>query len=373
MEEMTTVGIDLAKDVFAICVLDARGAVVERKVLRRAAFERWAEALLSLSGPCVVAMEACGSAHHWGRVFAARGHTARLMAAEFVVPFRQGGKNDGNDALAIAIAARQPTMRFVPVKTVEQQAILAWHRMRQGWIEERTALLNRVRGLLAEFGLVPGRSPAVLIAAMARIVDEAAAPEPMRAIVQQAREQLAQLDARLVACDMQIQAHARCSPQAERLRALLGVGPITASAVVATVPDATLFRHGRLVGAWLGLTPRQHSTGGKTRLGASSKRGDAYLRGLLVNGARSALQAALRAAPDKATRLQLWMVGLARRCGYQKALVAGLSNAANKHARMIWAMLARDERYDPEAWRRHARTQPSDATGMPMPSAVGMS
>ncbi len=366
MDKRTTVGIDLAKEIFAICVLDAHGAVLDRKVLRRAAFERWAE---SLSEPCTVAMEACGSAHHWGRFFAARGHTARLLAAEFVVPFRQGGKNDGNDALAIAIAARQPTMRFVPVKTVEQQAILAWHRMRQGWIEERTALLNRVRGLLAEFGLVPGRSPAVLIAAMARIVDEAAAPEPMRAIVQQAREQLAQLDARLVACDMQIQAHARCSPQAERLRALLGVGPITASAVVATVPDATLFRHGRLFGAWLGLTPRQHSTGGKTRLGASSKRGDAYLRGLLVNGARSALQAALRAAPDKATRLQLWMVGLARRCGYQKALVA----IANKHARMIWAMLARDERYDPEAWRRHARTQPSDATGMPMPSAVGVS
>ncbi len=364
MGEVTTVGIDLAKEVFAICVLDARGAVIERKVLRRVAFERWAE---SLFGPCVIAMEACGSAHHWGRVFAARGHAARLIAAEFVVPFRQGGKNDGNDALAIAIAARQPTMRFVPVKTVEQQAILAWHRVRQGWIEERTALLNRVRGLLAEFGLVPGRSPAVLMAAMARLVDEAAAPEPMRAIVQQAREQLCQIDARLAACDAQIQAHARHSPQAERLRALLGVGPITASAVVATVPDATLFRHGRLFGAWLGLTPRQHSTGGKTRLGASSRRGDAYLRGLLVNGARSAPQAALRAAPDKATRLQQWMVGLAHRCGYQKALVA----IANKHARMIWAMLARDETYDPQAWQRHARARPSAVTAAPA-GALGM-
>jgi transposase len=340
--------------------------VAERKVLRRAAFARWAE---SLPGPCVVAMEACGSAHHWGRVFAARGHPARLMAAEFVVPFRKGGKNDGNDAEAIAIAARQPTMRFVPVKTVEQQAILAWHRMRQGWIEERTALLNRVRGLLAEFGLVPGRSPAVLIAAMARLIDEAdevTAPAPMRAIVQQAREQLHQLDERLAACDAQIQAHARQSPEAERLRALLGVGPITASAVVATVPDARLFRHGRLFGAWLGLTPRQHSTGGKTRLGSSSKRGDAYVRGLLVNGARSALQAALRAAPDKATRLQQWMVGLASRCGYQKALVA----IANKHARMIWAMLARDEAYDPLAWQRHPRVQTLAAT-RPSATALG--
>jgi transposase len=301
MQEVSTVGIDLAKDVFAVCVLDARGAVLERKVLRRAAFERWAE---SLPGPCVVAMEACGSAHHWGRFFAARGHTARLIAAEFVVPFRKGGKNDGSDAEAIAIAARQPTMRFVPVKTVEQQAIFAWHRMRQGWIEERTALLNRVRGLLAEFGLVPGRSPAVLIAAMARLVDAGMAPAPMRAIVQQAR---ATGPARRTAGGLRCAdcaTHARHSPQAERIRALLGVGPITASAVVATVPDARLFRHGRLFGAWLGLTPRQHSTGGKTRLEASSKRGDAYLRGLLVNGARSALQVALRAAPDKATRLQ---------------------------------------------------------------------
>ncbi len=180
MGEATTVGIDLAKEVFAVCVLDVRGAVVERKVLRRAAFERWVEALSTSLGPCNIAMEACGSAHHWSRVFAARGHTVRLMAAEFVVPFRKGGKNDGNDAEAIAIAARQPTMRFVPVKTVEQQAILAWHRMRQGWIEERTALLNRVRGLLAEFGRVPGRSPAVLMAAMARLVEEVDAPAPMR-------------------------------------------------------------------------------------------------------------------------------------------------------------------------------------------------
>ena len=145
MDEITTVGIDLAKEVFAICVLDVHGAVVERKVLRRAAFERWATAL----PPSTVAMEACGSAHYWGRTFAARGHTARLIAAEFVGAFRQGGKNDGNDALAIAIAARQPTMRFVPIKTVEQQTILSWHRARAGFNEERTALINRLRGLLA--------------------------------------------------------------------------------------------------------------------------------------------------------------------------------------------------------------------------------
>ena len=154
MEQLTMVGLDLAKDVIAACVLDVHGAVVERRVLRRGAFERWAEQLPS----CTVVMEACGSAHHWGRWFAARGHTARLIAAEFVVPFRKGGKNDTADAEAIAIAARQPTMRFVPIKTVDQQAILAWHSVREGWKEERTALLNRVRGLLAEFGIVVGRS-----------------------------------------------------------------------------------------------------------------------------------------------------------------------------------------------------------------------
>ncbi len=168
MQQITTVGIDLAKEVFAVCILDARGAVVERKVLRRAAFERWAATLPS----CTVAMEACGSAHHWGRYFAARGHSARLIAAESVIAFRQGGKNDGNDALAIAIAARQPTMRFVPIKSVEQQAILSWHRARAGFNDERTALINRLRGLLAEFGIALARSSDRLLTALPSLMDD---------------------------------------------------------------------------------------------------------------------------------------------------------------------------------------------------------
>jgi transposase len=151
MDKLTTVGLDLAMDLIAVCVMDQHGAVSKQRVFRWEAFERWAAQLQ----PCIVAMEACGSAHHWGRWFAARGHTARLMAAEFVVPFRKGGKNDAADAEAVAIASRQPPMRFVPIKTVDQQAILAWHSVREGWKEERTALLNRVRGLLAEFGVVP--------------------------------------------------------------------------------------------------------------------------------------------------------------------------------------------------------------------------
>ena len=177
MDERTTVGIDLAKEVFAICVLDGRGAVLERKVLRRAAFERWVAALPA----CTVAMRACGSGHHWGRSLAARGHSVRLIAAEFVGAFRQGGKNDGNDALAIAIAARQPTMRFVAIKTVEQQAILSWHRARAGCNEERTALINRLRGLLAEFGIVIAHFSDRLLKALPGLsAADARVPTPVR-------------------------------------------------------------------------------------------------------------------------------------------------------------------------------------------------
>jgi transposase len=219
--KLTTVGIDLAKDVIAVCVLDVHGAVIERRVLRRAAFERWAEQLPAST----VAMEACGSAHHWGRWFAARGHSARLIAAEFVVPFRKGGKNDTADAEAIAIAARQPTMRFVPIKTVDQQAILAWHSVREGWKEERTALLNRVRGLLAEYGVVIGRSADRFLTALPKLSEDSRLPDPVRAMLFEAREQFASLHARLARCDAQIAAHARNSPTAQRAGELLGVAP----------------------------------------------------------------------------------------------------------------------------------------------------
>jgi transposase len=347
MEEITTVGIDLAKEVFAVCVLDARGAVIERKVLRRAAFERWATAL----APCTVAMEACGSAHHWGRFFAARGHAARLIAAEFVGAFRQGGKNDGNDALAIAIAARQPTMRFVPIKTVEQQTILSWHRARAGFNEERTALINRLRGLLAKFGVVIPRSSDRLLKALPQLMDDERVPVPLRPLLLEARAQFEALAARVERCDLEVARHARAEPAAQRVREVLGVGVLTASAFVATVPDPAIFRHGRQLGAWLGLTPRQASSGGKTRLGDRSRRGDAYIRTLLVQGARSALQVALRTPPEKATHLQRWIAALYLRKGYHKTLIA----IANKHARILWALLVRDQHYDPTTWQRHPR------------------
>lgn len=351
MEQLTTVGIDLAKDVIAACVLDVHGAVIERRVLRRAAFERWAEQLPS----CKVAMEACGSAHHWGRWFAAHGHTTQLIAAEFVVPFRKGGKNDTADAEAVAIAARQPTMRFVPIKTIDQQAILAWHNVREGWKEERTALFNRVRGLLAEFGIVIGRSSDRLLAELPRLTDDSRLPDGVRALLLDAREHFAALHARLARCDAQIAVHARTSPAAQRAGELLGVGPLTSSALAATVPDAKVFKSGRQFSAWLGLTPRQHSSGGKTRLGRISLRGNVYLRTLLIQGARSTLQSAINTEPARASRLQRWIIELYGRKGYYKTLIA----IANKHARILWAMLAKDESYDASAWQRHPMNQPS--------------
>jgi transposase len=348
MEQRTTVGVDLAKEVFAVCVFDAAGEVIERQRLRRAAFERW---LASIPAGSVVAMEACSSAHHWGRLLAARGHTVRLIAPSFVAPFRKSGKNDEHDAEAIAIAACQPTMRFVAVKSVEAQTILCWHRARQGWIEERSALINRLRGLLAEFGIVIARSSDRLRRALPLLSDSV--PAPLQPLLLEALEQLRALDARLARCDAEVAAHAHADAAAQRLRQMLGVGPLTSSAVTATVADARAFRNGRQFSAWLGITPQQFSSGGKTRLGRCTRRGDAYLRTLFVQGARSTLQSALRADPAKATHLQRWIVTLHLRKGHHKTLVA----IANKHARIAWALLARGENYDPNAWQRGARSQ----------------
>lgn len=346
MVNVTTIGIDLAKEVLAVCVMDVTGAVVYSKVMKREAFIVWAEQL----PPSTVVMEACGSAHHWGRWFSARGHTAKLIAAEFVQPFRKSSaaKNDRNDAEAIAIASRQPTMRYVAIKSVEQQSILAWHRMREGWKEERTALLNRLRGLLGEFGLWPSRSADKLIRALPTLSEDAQLPDGMRSILMEAQQQLSAIHERLARCDHAIAQHVKTHPQAQRMQEMTGIGTLTASATTATVVDAKHYRNGRQFAAWLGLVPRQMSSGGKAKLGRISRRGDAYLRSLLVQGARSTLQSALKQAPDRATRLQRWMIELYGRVGYHKTLVA----IANKHARMLWAMLARDEVYDPQAWQR---------------------
>jgi transposase len=340
MDKITTVGLDLAKQLIAMHAVDARGMLVLRKVLRRDALLAWSAAL----PPCVIAMEACGGAHHWARALTRQGHTVRIIAAEFVRPFRKSGKNDANDAEAICTAVRQANMRFVAIKSVAQQAALCVHRLRQGLVEERTALINRLRGLLTEFGVVAPLSPEKLRRELARCLDEekTALPPPLRQLVGDELAALNQLEERIAGYTEQIAAQARDSVLAQRLQGIAGVGPLTAAAMVATVGQPQEFRNGRQFAAWLGLVPKQHSTGGKTRLGRITRRGDAYLRTLLILGAKSALQAALRKPPPLRHHLQRWIVAVFARIGYHKTLVA----IANKHARIIWALLVKGEDFD---------------------------
>jgi transposase len=352
VDQITTVGVDLAKDVIVVCAGNAAGAVVLRKQLSFGAFATWAASL----APCVIGMEACSSAHHWVRMLRSLGHSPKLMAAELVAPFRmsRGAKNDRNDAEAIMVALVQPTMRFVSPKSIEQQAVLSWHRARAGYMEERKSLLNRTRGLLAEFGVWVGRSAAVLTRKLPELMERPDLPELFKPILQHTQSHLQQLDLRIAECDARITGHAKASDPAQRIQQLSGVGALTASAVVATIGSAHDYRNGRQLAAWAGLVPRQNSSGGKSRLGRITKRGDSYIRGLLTQGARSTLQAALKRLPHQRSRLQQWIVALRERAGYHKTLVA----IANKHLRMIWAILAKGEAYDPEAWRRY---QPATA------------
>ena len=329
MEQITTVGIDLAKNVFSLHGVDAAGKTVMRRTLRR---DRLLETVAALS-PCLIGMEACSGAHEWGRRFQQHGHTVKLMAPKFVAPYRKSDKNDGNDAEAVCEAVTRPSMRFVPVKSVEQQALLAMHRVRQGFVVERTALINRLRGLMSEFGVVlPLRS--VSVRRQAAQAAEAL-PELARRAIADLLEQLRLLDQRIEGYDREIEAQARLSEPARRLMKIRGIGPTTALAIVATVGNAREFKNGRQFAAWIGLVPGQYSTGGKSRLGHISKRGDAYLRNLLVQGARSVLQS----APAHQDRLSRWALELQARRGYFRALVA----IANKNARIAWALLARDQ------------------------------
>ena len=329
MDKVTTVGIDLAKRVFALHGVDAAGRVGLRKTVRR---EQLMQTVAALP-PCRIGMEACSGAHEWARRFQELGHTVRLMAPVFVAPYRKSGKNDGNDAEAICEAVGRPNMRFVPVKSAEQQAVLALHRVRQGFIEERTATINRIRAVLTEFGVVlPNRAQHVRRGAL-RAAE--GLPVLARRALGDLHEHLRVLEERIGAYDRELQAQARQSEPAQRLMQIRGIGPLSAVAIVATVGNARDFTSGRQFAAWLGLTPRQHSSGGKTRLGHISRRGDAYLRMLLVQGARSVLQTAMR----HSDRLSRWSVSLQARRGYHKALVA----IAAKNARIAWALLSKNQ------------------------------
>ena len=351
-----TIGVDLAKNVFSVCEMDAVGHVLRRLDLKRDAFAAW---LAQVPTGTLVAMEACSGAHHWARRCLELGLQPRIIAAQFVTPFRKSrtAKNDRNDAEAIATAARQGNMRFVPVKSIDQQARLACHRVREGYKTEALAIGNRMRGLLAEFGVVVAQSDLALRRLLGDLEVQVGLPGEFKQLLQELRAHWAHVHERIDACDARIAVHARDDERCVRLRAIIGIGPITADAAVATIGSAHEFRNGRQLAAWLGLVPTQHSSGGHTRLGTISCRGDAYLRTLLIQGARSSLQRAKAVAIEKATPEQLWIRSLDGRMPFGKVLVA----IANKHARQVWAMLAHEVDYDPNARLQHPMHQQNHA------------
>lgn len=336
------VGVDLSKRVFQVHGVDRAGRVLLAKAMSPERFFAWCA---ELPAGCVVAMEACSGAHHVARRLRLLSLDARLIAGHFVTPYRmagKSGKNDANDAAAICEAAGRPHMRFVPIKTAEQQGQLAVHRLREGFKEERTAIINRIRGLLAEFGLVFAQSPEALRSVLAEVIEDASneLPGVARLALQRAHLHWIDIDLQMAWCDERIASHVRSDERAKKAATLLGIGPTTASALVASVGDFAQFANARQFGAWLGLVPSQNSTGGKASLGRITKRGDDYLRTLLIQGAKSAVMSASK----RSDRISLWLVQLKERVGWQKAVV-GL---ANKNARILWAVLTRDVAFNPD-------------------------
>ena len=284
-------------------------------------------------------MEACGSAHYWARRFLELGHTVRLISPQFVKPFVKSNKNDRNDAEAICEAVSRPTMRFVAIKSVEQQDRQALHRVRQRLIGQRTAVINQIHGLLAEYGIVVARQPSSLRRRLPEILEDGENGLSARARVLFARlyDELIQIQHRIEPIDLEIREIATQDEVCRRLQTVEGVGPLTATALTAAVGNAGVFKNVRQFAAYLGLVPRPHSSGGKQRLGRISKRGDTYVRTLLIHGARTTV----RWSRHKNTPRARWLMALVQRCGVQKAVVA----LANKNARVLWALMTRGEIY----------------------------
>lgn len=332
---VTTIGIDLAKQTFSLHGVDGAGKVVFKKSLSR-------EKLLPFLGslpPCLIGMEACSGAHYWGRELKKLGHRIGIMAPKFVAAYRKSGKNDTNDAEAICEAVARPGMRCVPVKSAEQQAILSLHRVRQGLIQERTALINQLRGLLSEFGLIMPKGRYSAQHKIPEILEDGDNGLPMltRRLLADTYQRLRTLNEQILAYDRELNHLVRNSEPAQRLMTIPGIGAITATAMLAAVGDPKQFKNGRQFAAWLGLTPRQYTTGGKIRLGRITKKGDAYLRTLLIHGTR----AVLATLKDKDDKLSCWAKQLIERRGYKRAAVA----LAAKNARILWALMVRDDTY----------------------------
>jgi len=332
---ISVLGIDLAKNIFHVHGVDRAGKTVMRKKLMRAQLP----AFIAQLRPCLIGMEACGSAHYWARQFQAFGHTVKLMSPQFVKPYVKSNKNDTQDAEAICEAVTRPSMRFVAIKTVEQQDIQSLHRIRSGFVQRRTALANQLRGLLNEYGIIIPQGITQL-------------PKYLPLLLENTENRLtamsctffAELYAQFITLDKQIKQYTRQLEQlaknldvCQRLMNVPGVGALTATALIAAVNQGKEFKKGREMAAWLGLVPRQHSTGGKSKLLGISKRGDTYLRTLLIHGARSVI----RHQEKQTTFKGSWVCGVIERRGKNKACVA----LANKNARILWALLSKDVEY----------------------------
>lgn len=333
--KITTAGIDLAKNLMQVHGVDERGKVVLRRQLRR----NQVLPFFANIPPCLIGMEACGSAHHWARKLEELGHNVKLMAPQFVKPYVKTNKNDIADAEAICEAVNRPTMRFVPIKNSEQQAVLSLHRARQGFVRARTAQANQIRGLLAEYGLVIPQGICNITKRLPAILEDGDRDLPglFRQLLQRLGDHLKELDRQVSELELQIQLWHRQHDVSCKLAEIPGIGPITASALAASMGDAKSFANGRQLAAWLGLVPRQHSSGGKSMLLGISKRGDAYLRTLLIHGARSVI----RVAERKRGYAETW---LARLIGRRHPNVAAVA-LANKNARIVWALLAHERHY----------------------------
>ena len=336
MNDVTTYGLDLAKQVFQVHWVDVHSGEIQRKTLRRAQLC----AFFARAPRGVVAMEACGSAHHWGRVLSGLGHAVKLIAAQFVRPFVKTNKTDAADAQAIWEAAQRPDMRFVALKSEQQQAVLSLHRLRAQWIKVRTQQANQIRGLLYEFGVVvPMGWRALLDAATEQLTEPTSAvPVLLRDPLLEQLQALRDATTRIVALEQQLVCWQRRQPECQRLMAIPGVGPLTATAVIASVADARQFRSARQFAAYLGLVPRQSGTGGRVQLLGISKRGDTYLRTLLIHGARSVLLSQSR----RGRSVEPWLAALLQRRPRNVVAVA----LANKMARTIWALLAQNRTFD---------------------------
>lgn len=329
------IGIDLAKQVFQVHGVDGQERVVLKRQLRR-------QQVLAFFGkiePCLIGMEACASAHYWARELMKLGHSVKLMAPQHVKPYVKGNKNDANDAAAVCEALSRRSMQFVSVKNVEQQDLQAQHRVRTLLVRQRTAKANEIRGLLGEYGIVVGQRIERLRRALAVLVEdtEHGLSDTLRTVLTGLHEDLMYLDDRVAQLDQAIERSAKHEPMARRLQQIPGIGPITATALVASVGDARQFRRARDMAAWLGLVPSQHSSGGKEKLLGISKRGDTYLRTLLIHGARAVVRVAARKNDVRGR----WIEAISKRRNANIATVA----LANKNARIAWALMSRHTDY----------------------------